>query len=124
MYMYINIIIIVNITSVVCGSRNKLGGVFECDSGHRRSVAVLCACIITGETRRTHFIVLYLFRMYLCRLHAVLWLHIGILMLSASLCKEDATYGILMLVCSLRPRCITSQYTAGPPLSVSEKRSY
>ena len=38
------------------------------------------ACVRSGVTRRTLFMVLYLYRMCQYGLHEVLWAHIGILM--------------------------------------------
>ena len=66
---------------VVSGASFLTGGVFECDLSHRRSVAVLCMLYKSGVTWCTLFMVLFLCRMCQCGLHAVLWLHIGTLML-------------------------------------------
>ena len=60
-------------------ARFQTGGVLECDIAHRRSVACVCS-IRSGVTRYTLLMVLYLNRMCQCRLHAVLWSHIGTLM--------------------------------------------
>ena len=56
------------------------GCVFECDVAHHRSVQCCVCCIRSSVTRCTLLMVRYLGRMCQCGLHAVLWLHIGILM--------------------------------------------
>ena len=55
------------------------GGVFECDIAHRRSVAVMCMLYKIRCNPMHPLMVLYLDRMCQCGLHAVLWLHICIL---------------------------------------------
>ena len=80
----------------VIGARFLTGGVFECDIAHRRSVAS-CVCFIrSGVTRCTLLMVLYLDRMCQCGLQAVLWSHIGtlLLLLAAEPCS---TGGLLFL---------------------------
>ena len=58
------------------------GCVFECNIAHRRSAAFKYACcsIISGVTRCSLFMMLYLCSMFQCGLHAELWVHIGIFM--------------------------------------------
>ena len=65
---------------VVSGARFLTGGVFVCDIGHRRSVAVLCM-LYKIRCNPTHLLyVIYQFAMCQCGLHPVHWLHIGIFM--------------------------------------------
>ena len=80
----------------ISGTRFLTAGVFECDIAHRRSVAVLLCCIRSGVTRCTLLIVLYLDRICQCRLHAVLWLHIGILMMRRLAAEPCSTAGLLL----------------------------
>ena len=51
------------------------------NSVHRRSVVVYVCCTSSGVIRSTLFMVLYMFRMFQCRLHGVLRLQIFILMI-------------------------------------------
>ena len=57
---------------VVSGASFLNGGVFESDLAHRRSVAVLCMLVRSGASGCTLFVVLYLYRICLLELHAVL----------------------------------------------------
>ena len=52
----------------VCGDCFLTGGVIECDIAHRRSVVVLCMLVagLTGVTRCTRLLVLYVGRMCQC----------------------------------------------------------
>ena len=63
--------------------------VFECDIAYRRSVAVLCMFYKIRCNPCTLLMVLYLDCLCQCRLHAVLWSHIGTLKhrLAAELCS-------------------------------------
>ena len=78
----------------VSGARFLIGGVFECDIAHRRSVAVLCLLYKIRCNLMQPLTVLYLDRMCQRWLHAVLWSHIGTLMhrLTAEPCS---TAGLL-----------------------------
>ena len=60
---------------VVSGARYLTGGVPECNSSHRRSIALLCMLykIRSNLIRCTLFIAFYLCRMCQYGLHAVLW---------------------------------------------------
>ena len=80
-------------------------GVFEYDIAHCRSVAVLYMLIRSDVTRFTLYIVIYLWFVYQCGLHAVLFSHIGTLM---------------------RPIAAEPRSSAGPlysPFNVSVERS-
>ena len=69
---------------VVSGASFLIGGVFELSVIRDVMIVDLwqyCVCCIrSGVTLCTLLIVFYLDRMCQCGLHAVLWLHIGILM--------------------------------------------
>ena len=68
------------IDPAVIGARFLTEGVFECDIAHFDLWQYYVCCMRSGVTWCTLLMVLYLDRMCRCGLHAVLWLHIQILM--------------------------------------------
>ena len=78
----------------VNGARFLTGGVFECDIAHRRSWQYCVCCIRSGVTRCTLLMVIYLYRMCQCGLHAVLLSHIGTLMHRLA-AEPSSTAGLL-----------------------------
>ena len=86
------------------GSCPLTGGVFKCDIAHRRSVAVLCM-LYKMRCNQMHpgvtlLMVLYLDRMCLCGLHAVLWLHIGILIRCLAAKPRSTAWLLFLAQCS------------------------
>ena len=65
----------------VSGARFLTVVVFECDISHRRSVSVLWMLYKIMRNRCTLLMVIYLGRLCQCGLLAVLWSHIGKLLL-------------------------------------------
>ena len=63
----------------VSGARFLNGGVFECDTAHRQSVAVLCMLYKIRCNPVHPLNGSLLDRMFQCGLHVVLWSHIGTL---------------------------------------------
>ena len=81
--------------SAISGARFLTGGVLECDSAHRRSVAVMCM-LYKIRCNPMHPLIMMRNLDRICQygLHAVLWSHIGILMRRLA-AEPHSTAGLL-----------------------------